>query len=212
MTVPETLFAWAIAVCAAAGLLLVSRVLEGPEKRRKQIFCYYTNLSNTAMLLIHVLLLIPGPARTALRTPLARYMTTLCILVTFIIYFFVLTRFGRHSKRDTMESLGTRRVGNVFVHYLVPLLTLLEWLTAADKRGLGLRDAVTWLLVPLAYLVFLLLRARTGVIIENTGSLWPYSFMDLKKLGLKKWAWSMLATLMCFFALALVLLELARLL
>ena len=211
MTVPETLFAVTIAVSAAVGLLLVSRVLEGPEKRRKQVFCYYTNLSNTAMLLIHVLLLIPGPARTALRTPLARYMATLCILVTFIIYFFVLTRFGRHSRRDTMESLGTRRVGNVFVHYLVPLLTLLEWLTVADKRGLGLGDALIWLLVPLGYLAFLLLRARTGVVIENTKSLWPYGFMDLDRLGMKKWLGNMALTLAGFFLLALALLGIARL-
>ena len=211
MTVPETLFAVTIAVSAAVGLLLVSRVLEGPEKRRKQVFCYYTNLSNTAMLLIHVLLLIPGPARTALRTPLARYMATLCILVTFIIYFFVLTRFGRHSRRDTMESLGTRRVGNVFVHYLVPLLTLLEWLTVADKRGLGLGDALIWLLVPLGYLAFLLLRARTGVVIENTKSLWPYGFMDLDRLGMKKWLVNMALTLAGFFLLALALLGIARL-
>ena len=212
MSTSETVFAAVIAVLSLAGLILASRVLEGPDKRRRQFFVYYTNLSNAAMLLVHALLLIPGPARDLLRTPLARYLTVLCILVTFIIYFFVLTRFGRHSRRDTMQSLGTRRYSNALVHYLVPLFTAAEWILAADKRGLGLSAALWWLLVPLAYLVFLLLRARSGGIIENTGSRWPYAFMDLDRLGLKCWAGYMLLTLLGFFLLGLALAGLAHLL
>ena len=211
MTTLETVFAALIALLAATGLLLVSRVLEGPDKRRRQIFVYYTNLSNAAMLLIHLLLLFPGPIREALRTPLARYLATLCILVTFLIYFFVLTRFGRHEKKDTMQSLGTRRYGNALVHYLVPLGAFLEWLTAADKRGLSVRSALWWLIVPLAYLVFLLLRAKTGVIIENTGSLWPYAFMDRDRLGWRKWSRNLVLTIIGFFLLGLLLVGIAAL-
>ena len=211
MTTPATVFAALIALFSALGLVLASRVLEGPEKRRKQFFCYYTNLSNAVMLLVHVLLLIPGQTRELLLTPAARYLTVLCILVTFVIYFFVLTRFGRHSKKDTMASLGTRRSSNVLVHYLVPLLTELEWLTVANKRGLSIRDAFLWLLVPLAYLLFTVLRARSGVIIENTGSLWPYSFMDREALGTGKWLRNLGLALVGFFLLGLLLLGVAAL-
>ncbi len=209
MSTLETVFAALIAALAAAGLVLVSRVLEGPDRRRRQMFVYYTNLSNGAMLLIHLLLLFPGPIREPLRSPLGRYLTALCILVTFVIYFFVLTRFGRHEKRDTMQSLGTRRYGNALVHYLVPLGVFLEWLTAADKRGLSVVSALWWLLVPLAYLTFLLLRARTGVIIENTGSLWPYAFMDRDRLGWRKWSRNMVLTLLGFFLMGLLLVGIA---
>ena len=211
MSSNETVFAVLIAVLAAAGLLLASRVLEGPEKRRRQFFVYYTNLSNAAMLLIHLLLLFPGPARALLRTPLARYLAALCILVTFLIYFFVLTRFGRHSRRDTMESLGTRRYSNALVHYLVPLGCFLEWLLAADKTGLNMSSVLWWLLVPLAYLMFLLLRARSGTVIENTGSLWPYAFMDREALGTKKWLRNMVLALAGFFLLGLLLAGIAAL-
>lgn len=212
MSTLETVFAAVLAALAAAGLVLVSRVLEGSAKRRRQMFVYYTNLSNAAMLLVHLLLLFPGPVREALRSPLGRYLTALCILVTFVIYFFVLTRFGRHEKRDTMQSLGTRRYGNALVHYLVPLGTFLEWLTAADKRGLSAVSALWWLLVPLAYLVFLLLRAKTGVIIENTGSLWPYAFMDRDRLGWGKWSRNMILTLLGFFLMGLLLVGIAAVL
>jgi len=207
----ETFFAVTLTLLSAAGLLLASRVLEGPDKRRRQFFCYYTNLSNAAMLLYHGSLLIPGRARAALLSPLARYLCALCILVTFVIYFFVLTRFGRHSKKDTMQSLGTRRYSNAIVHYLVPLLTEAEWLLAADKRGLGLRHAFIWLAVPLCYLVFTVARASTGVIIENTGSLWPYAFMDRDALGTKKWLRNLALALLGFFLLGLLLLGISRL-
>ncbi len=202
MTAQETFFAWAIVILSALGLLLTSGMLGG--RRRRQFFVYYTNLSNLAMLLVHGLLIVPGRCRTLLRTPLARYLASMCILVTFVIYFFVLTRFGRYAGRDTMSSLGVRRISNALVHYIVPLLCQLEWLMVADKSGLGIGDALLWLLVPLAYFAFLLLRARTGVIIENAGSLWPYGFMDREALGVRKWTRNILGTVALFFLLGLV--------
>ena len=105
MSGAERYYAILIAALAGTGLLLASRILEGPDKRRRQMFCYYTNLSNLAMLIVHVLLLIPGRSRVLLLTPRARYLTVLCILVTFVIYFFVLTRFGRHSKKTSMAFM-----------------------------------------------------------------------------------------------------------
>jgi len=204
----ETAFAVLIALLSALGLVTASRILEGPDKRRRQFFVYYTNLSNAAMLIGHVLLLIPGPLRAMLRTSTGRYITLLCILVTFVIYFFVLTRFGRHPG---LNALGVRRFSNVIVHYLVPGLTAAEWLAAADKSGLGLKDALAWLLVPLAYLAFLLLRARSGVVIRNTGSLWPYGFMDREALGRKKWLRNIALTLAGFFAMGLALLGVSKL-
>ncbi len=208
----ESIFAVLIFLCAAVGLLLSSRILEGPDRRRRQMFVYYTNLSNAAVAIVHALLFVPGPVGAALRTAKARYFTVLCILVTFIIYFFVLTRFGRHNGRSTLRSLGVRRVSNAFVHYVVPGLTAGEWLTVADRNGLGPRDALEWLAIPLAYFVFLLLRARSGVLIENTQSLWPYTFMDREALGTGKWLRNISLTLLGFYGLALLLLGAAALL
>ena len=209
MSVPEKIFAAVITLASAAGLLMTSRILEGRDKVRRQMFRYYTSLSNAAVLLTHALLLIPGPIREALRTPRARYMTVLCILVTFIIYFFVLTRFGRIGE-NTLKALGVRRMSNFFVHYLVPGLTVLEWLTAADKRGLTLTDALLWLLIPLAYLLFCLQRAAAGARIGAAGALWPYPFMDLQALGFRRWMKNMLLTLAGFFILGLLLLGIGR--
>lgn len=206
----ETAFAAVITAVSAAGLILTSHVLEGRDRIRWQMFRFYTSLSNAAVFLTHALLLIPGPAREALRSPRGRYLTTLCILVTFLVYFFVLTRFGNISA-ETLRALGVRHLSNVIVHYLVPGLTVLEWLTAADKRGLGLKDTLVWLLVPLGYLLLCVWRAAAGAPIGATGRRWPYDFMDLDKLGFAKWARNMLLTLAGFLALGLLLLGVSAL-
>lgn len=210
MSTAERIFALVIVLASAAGLIMTSRILEGPGKLRRQMFRYYTSLSNAAVLLTHALLLVPGPLGEAMGTPRARYMTVLCILVTFLIYFFVLTRFGRLGE-NTLKALGVKRTSNFFVHYLVPGLTVLEWLIAADKRGLTITDALLWLLIPLCYLLFCLQRAAAGAEIGATGRLWPYPFMDLKTLGFRKWMGNMLLILAGFFLLGLLLLGVSRL-
>lgn len=202
-------FAAVIALCSGAGVLLASRVLEGPDKRRRHFFCYYTNLSNALMCVYHVLLLIPGGFRDRLLRPGVRLAMTLCIFVTFLIYFCVLTRFGRHQ-RKAMEALGTKVLSNTLVHYVTPLLTAAEWLLTADKTGLGLREALLWLLVPLAYLLFALLRSRTGVPLGKSGSLWPYPFLDLERLGPGKWLRNTALVVLVFLALGLGFVGLAR--
>ncbi len=210
MSAPETVFAAVITAASAAGLILTSHVLEGWDRVRWQMIRFYTSLSNAAVFLTHALLLIPGPAREVLRSPRGRYVTTLCILVTFLVYFFVLTRFGRIDDK-TLKALGVRRLSNFIVHYLVPGLTVLEWLTAADKRGLGLTDTLVWLLVPLCYLLLCVWRAAAGAVIGSTGRRWPYGFMDLDDLGPVKWARNLLFTLAGFFALGLLLLGVSAL-
>lgn len=211
MTAMETVFAWCITLFSALGLLLSSRVLEGRGNRRSQFLIYYTNQSNLLMLIVHGLLLCPGKARELLRTPTVRYMSALCILVTFVIYFFVLTRFGRQRDPNTMEALGVRKLSNAMVHYVVPLSCQLEWLIAADKSGLPFTATLWWLLIPIAYVLYVTLRARSGVVIENTGSLWPYGFMDRDRLGTKRWMLSILRTAGFFYLLGLAVFGLAKL-
>ena len=211
MSTAETIFAAIIAAVSAWGLVLTSHVLEGLDKFRWQMFRFYTSLSNAAVFLTHLLLLFPGPVREALRSARGRYITVLCILVTFLVYFFVLTPCGRISDK-TLKALGVRRLSNLIVHYLTPGLTALEWLCVAEKDGLGLSDALAWLAVPLCYLLLCVWRAAAGVRIGATGMLWPYGFMDLEALGMARWIKNLLWTLAGFLALGLGLLGAARLL
>ncbi len=211
MTGLETALSAAIVLCAAVGLLLASRVLEGPEKRRRHFFCYYTNLSNLLAGLYYAARLVPGPHQGLLERPGIRYAAVLCVMTTFLIYFNVLTRFGRRLGRDR-QGLDGKGLANILLHYAVPLLTLAEWLLAGEGAGLGLVHAVAWLAVPLAYLAFAAIRSRTGKPLGKSGSLWPYGFMDRQRLGKARWRRNMLLTAGGLFALGLLFLGAARLL
>ena len=71
--------------------------------------------------------------------------------------------------------------------------------------GLSLLCAVWWLALPLAYTAYALLRATGGKPIGHTGLLYPYAFMDLKRLGWKKFLRNAAALLVLFFLLGCVL-------
>lgn len=199
----ETVFASVIAVCALAGLVFSSRILEGKEHFRRQMFVYYTFLSNAAIFLYHTLLLIPGSLQTALRTPVMRFSATLTILVTFLIFFFIITDFGREPPEERPKT-SLRRAGNVLVHYVVPLLTLLEWFSVADKQGIGLRGAFAWLIAPGAYLIFMIWYHSLGREIEHTGRSWPYAYVDRERIGKRLWTIRVATIVAGFFVLGLV--------
>ena len=57
-----------------------------------------------------------------------------------------------------------------------------------------------------------MLRARTGKPIGHTRLLYPYPFMDLEKLGPKRFCLSVAAVLAAFFALGCIFVGLGRLL
>lgn len=80
------------------------------------------------------------------------------------------------------------------------------------QTGLSLLCAVWWLTLPLAYTVYALLRATGGKPIGHTGLLYPYAFMDLKRLGWKKFLRNAAALLVLFFLLGCVLVGLGMLL
>ena len=184
-----TVSALAIAVIATAGLVIHS-TLPRTGKIRAGFFCFYTNLSNLVIILYEFTLFTAAVLkaqavyRAAANSTVALSMTA-CIWVTHLIYHFILlpsARRGGVKLADTADE----RVGNVFVHYVTPLLVVLQWLLWADKSNLTVLSALAWLIIPLLYFIFAMLRARTGRPIGNTSLLYPYPFLDLPALGAKE--------------------------
>lgn len=171
-----------------AGLLLHSQLI--PRGRiRAGMFCFYTNQSNLLLTVYELLLLCagfwPGGRLWAVLTDVRLSCAmALYIWVTHLIYQFVLVPEQKRKGQRFADFGGS--FGNICVHYLTPLLVVAQWLFLADKTGLSLLCAVWWLTLPLAYTVYALLRATGGKPIGHTGLLYPYAFMDLKRLGLEK--------------------------
>lgn len=155
---------------------------------RKDFFCFYTNLSN---LLVGIYFALIAPrlyARHSLHPfiPHAEFALMLSIMLTFSVFHLLLfpsIRIALKRAKHTREFM-IACIDNFIVHYLVPWLVFCYWLICSpDKGSLGLPDAVLWTLFPLIYLLLIYVRANSGKIIEETGTPYPYPFLDIAALG-----------------------------
>lgn len=104
---------------------------------------------------------------------------TMSIAVTFIMYQFVLVR--QFLLADPHYSILNWQ--NVLVHYVVPIAAIIDWLVLDEKQSFRWYDPILWLAVPLAYFVFILVRARVGGVIGIVKSNYPYFFIDVDMIG-----------------------------
>ena len=141
-----------------------------------------------------------GGAYRWLSSPGVAVSVTLCIYVTHLIYAFVLIPSARR-RGDESWLRGRFSFGNLCVHYVTPGLVVLQWLLWQDKTGLTVGHAAWWLVLPLAYFAFAMLRARTGVPIGHSDKLYPYPFLDYPRLGAKRFWLYVIGILTFFFAL-----------
>lgn len=193
--------ALAIALVTAAGLYKKAWL---PAKKciRAGFFVYYTHLSNLLVLAYQLALGIAGHDPSCgvfrwLSAPVTALSVTLCIYVTHLLYAFVLIPAAKRSG-DADWLRGRYSFANLCVRYVTPGLTVLQWLLWQDKTGLTLRHAACWLVLPLAYFAFVMLRARTGQPIGFSQKLYPYPFLDYPRLGAKRF-WLYVSAILTFF-------------
>lgn len=203
-----------IAVSGITGLVIHSSMFRDGHIR-PGFFCFYTNLSNLLVVIYELVLFLTAAfgaekAHRVVANGTVALTVAACIWVTHIIYHFVLLRdFRRHG--GTLPDTAEETVGNALVHYVTPLLTLVQWLLWADKESLTVWSAAAWLVIPLVYFIYAMLRARTGRPIGNTHYVYPYPFLNYPQLGARKF-WQGIGVLnLLFLALGLVLVGIGKL-
>lgn len=182
---------------------------------RPGFFVFYTNLSN---LLLAVYQLALGVSSWAPQGGVFRWLSspgvalsmTLCIFVTHLIYQWVLVPSAR-KRGKALSDIGFSSFGNLCVHYAVPWLTVAQWLLWQDKSGLTVGHAVWWLVLPLSYFAFGMVRGATGRPIGHTKHCYPYPFMDPQAMGKRFWP-VILLLIAAFFALGCLFVCIGRLL
>lgn len=202
----------AIALTGSYALLYHSGLLRG--QFRRHVFHYYTNLSNllvVVFLLLRCISFLSTGKREGLLGDTALFAVAMSILVTFLIFHLVLrpSILKGGAMGATPEFL--RGVGNLLVHYVVPLATFSDWLFLADKQGLTYRHALLWTLIPLTYMVYAFLRAAFGKNLQGTQSKYPYPFMDPSLSGWKRVMINVVILWCIFVLLGLLLIGLIRL-
>lgn len=158
------------------------------SKPRRDFFRFYTNLSNLIVLIYFALIAPHLYACTPLRAliPAAEFSVMMCIMLTFFVFHFVLFPFLRRQLLHTPRTEGFFIVciDNLILHYLVPLLVLAYWVICSPgKWTLTPAHALYWTVIPLAYVVCIFADACRGHIIEETGTHYPYPFLNADDLG-----------------------------
>jgi hypothetical protein len=144
----------------------------GSENRfnAANFFSYFTVEANTLAVISLGLSSFALATATASRAlDLFRGAVTLYMTTTILIFIVLLS--GYSSKELTAVPWD-----NTVLHYLMPIIIMLDWLIAPPVRSIAYRAAVGWLAFPLAYLFYSLIRGHFV-------HWYPYPFMNPSHAG-----------------------------
>jgi hypothetical protein len=153
----------------AIGWQLLYGVLYQPTFNYVNFFSFFTILSNLFVTIVFIISAFrlarghkPTPSDDAVRGASVLYM-----IVTGVIYTVLL------ADKDVGLTL---LFVNLQLHFIMPVVAVLDWLYQPFLNKLKTRQVLSWLIFPFAYLVYSLIR---GASIEW----YPYPFLDPSKVG-----------------------------
>ncbi len=164
----------AIVACAFVGLGLQIGLFKG--ELHLSSFKYFTNISNLFCMvyfLIDAIFLSAAKKRDGSVSwcPALKGVAMMGITVTWLVAHFMLGSF-------TMGA--SLRVSIRLVHYVVPILTILDCLLFDKKGQIKLTAPLLWTVFPLGYFMAIMGLAFFGKGVP----FYPYPFMNVEKLGL----------------------------
>ncbi len=159
-----------------------------------RFFSYFTILTNilAASVLTATML---GHTRSFLTRPKVQAAVAAYITIVGAVYFLIL--------RHLWQPQGPQWLADTLLHYVMPVLYVLFWVVFAQKRGIGWRDSVNWLIFPLLYLCAVLAR---GV----PSKFYPYPFIDANTLTYPEIARNAGGMLVAFLVVGLLVVALSR--
>jgi len=133
-------------------------------------FSFFTILTNWAALFVHATGIFGKrrEPRPFWARPGVRAATAVAMAVVFLVYAIVLAPLWKPE--------GLFLACDVLLHYVTPVLFVAWWLIAGTEGVTRLRDIPWWLIYPLSYLAYALVRAPIA------GEV-PYPFLDVAANG-----------------------------
>lgn len=160
------------------GMILDFDLLNGRFSTRP--FVFYTSLSNmlcSGFVLLAFINILRTTDTDHGFAPLCKYLFTVMILVTAIVYNLLLNPY-----RSVIAYFAA--VKSCLHHLILPLLFFVDWLVFYPRRKLSPLQPLLTLLIPLLYVVYILLRAA---VVKTNGIsvsvLYPYFFLNVDRLG-----------------------------
>lgn len=132
-------------------------------------FSYFTNLSNIFVSVVFVIsaLYLIKHRQPSVLDDIVRGASVLYMAITGVVYGLLLS---------DIDVGGLLPWVNVQLHYIMPLVVILDWLYQPQLSKLRLKQTLLWLIFPFVFLVYSLIR---GAVI----GWYAYPFLDPNKVG-----------------------------
>ena len=165
-------------VCGTYGLLDGAGILAGTfHAGFPHMFTNVSNLFAWGYFLLAIIWLVKNrdDERAVTFAPQAKYTATMSLLVTMLIAHFMLF--------DAMFQDGKLVLHLVVLHYVVPIMTLLDWLLFDEKGKMPIWGPFAWLSLAAAYLLVVMICAGPLGLDMGGGTTanvtrYPYTFLD----------------------------------
>lgn len=167
-----------------------SGVAETPELIIRY-FSYFTILTNLLVAVCCTTLVLKPSSKWGRFFSSQKTLTavTVYILVVGLIYNVIL--------RFIWSPQGLQKIVDELLHTVIPVLFLLLWIFFVKKKPLKWQVFWPWLIYPLCYLIFILIRGAFS-------GFYPYPFIDATKLGYQKVLLNSLGVTIVFMVLSIL--------
>ncbi|HUZ64880.1 MAG TPA: Pr6Pr family membrane protein [Acetobacteraceae bacterium] len=158
-------------------------------------FSYFTVLTNLLVAVVATACLLRRRSDNILTRPGILTAAAVYIAVVGLVYSLVL--------RALWQPAGLQRVLDMAEHDAMPVLFVTYWLAFVPKGGLRWKEPAAWLIYPVLYGAWALLRgALTGR--------YPYPFLDVRALGYSRTLANLAMLVALFLAVGLIFVALDR--
>lgn len=143
----------------------IATLVERHRFNAGNLFSFFTVESNTLAVISLVVGSLAAAAGTTSRT-LTYFRGAVALYMTTTLLIFIVLLSGYPSRELTAVPWD-----NTVLHYIMPIVIILDWLVVRVPGAVAFRSAIMWLAYPLAYLGYSLIR---GSIVHW----YPYPFMN----------------------------------
>lgn len=158
------------AVLGAVAMTYQFAKLNGSETFSEgNFFSFFTIQSNVFAAAMLVMTALVRRGERSLLFDAVRGAATFYITITFVVFALFLS--GLQEDLDTHVAFV-----NFVVHYLVPIVLLVDWFLDPPRHRLGMRIAALWLIYPAAWFAYTLVRG-------SAVDWYPYPFVDVARHG-----------------------------
>lgn len=169
---------WAVlAGCILAWSGIAIQLYDTLETRQSSVpdalikfFSYFTILTNLLVAMHYSVIVFASDSA------ISRFFSKHGSASAIAVYILVVGIIYNISLRSIWTFTGWGRISNELLHTVTPVYFLLYWLLIREKEKISFRVVVYWMIFPLCYLIYSLIR---GTIVDS----YPYPFMDANKLG-----------------------------